>query len=544
MRIRKKLFCSFLIITLIPSILLVGTCKLIYQFQMQSVLELNDDEVVGVAKVLANPIQFMNSMTADIFATVKKEAASCDSMSDLVSLLKPYEKSMQKRYSFFILKYNDVYTYTGNDTAFEQIRDRIPSQEQLEATGDAGLYVSGENAFLIKAYPFSANTGKDAVIYAVTLVNGWLPALKAILVQFAISFLFIILFTAGILLLWIYGGIVRPLNELRKATHKMRDGDLDFSIDTTSQDEIGMLCQDFEEMRKYLKESNEIRLRYEKEMRELVSNISHDLKTPLTAIEGYSEGLLDGIATTPEKQDHYLRIIHTKAKEMALLVDELSESSKIENGIVPYHFRPVKVRDYFSDCIEELRMDLHVQNVTLQYKNHVSPEIRVIMDPEQVHRVINNIVGNSVKYFPTKEGTIWITVTEQQPTDSGPKEADVQRNEKSREKSSKDKKEKVLTPPPEPDKILVEIRDNGSGISAEALPHIFERLYRADASRHSSTGGSGLGLAIAKKIIEEHGGQIWATSEDGNGTSIFFTLCQEQPEEKMVSGLLDGKPFL
>lgn len=305
-----------------------------------------------------------------------------------------------------------------------------------------------------------------------------------------------------------------------------------------------MLCQDFEEMRKHLKEANEIRLRYETEMRELVGNISHDLKTPLTAIEGYSEGLLDGIATTPEKQERYLRIIHTKAKEMALLVDELSESSKIENGIVPYHFRLVKVADYFSDCIEDLRMDLHVQNVTLRYENHVAPDIRVVMDPEQVHRVINNIVGNSVKYFPTKEGTVWITVMEEPNTVSAPKEPEDHRSEKSKEKSSKDKK--VSTVPPNPGKILVEIRDNGSGISPEALPHIFDRLYRADASRHSSTGGSGLGLAIAKKIIEEHGGQIWSQSEEGQGTSIFFTLCKEQlePEEKTVSGLLGGKPFL
>lgn len=543
MRIRKKLFCSFLIITLIPSILLVGTCKLIYQFQLQSVLEL-DNEFVGVTKILSNPIQFMNSMTADAFATVKEKAPDCTSMSELISLLKPYEKSMQKRYSFFILKYNGIYTYNGNDTAFAQIRNRIPSEAQLADNGNTGLYVSGENSFLIKSYPFSSSNGSESVIYVVTMVNGWLPALKAILVQFAISFLFIILFTAGILLLWIYGGIVRPLNELRKATHKMRDGDLDFSIDTTSQDEIGILCQDFEELRKHLKESNEIRLRYEREMRELVSNISHDLKTPLTAIEGYSEGLLDGIATTPEKQERYLRIIHTKAKEMALLVDELSESSKIENGIVPYHFRLVKVVDYFRDCIEDLRMDLLVQNVTLRYENHVAPEIRVVMDPEQVHRVINNIVGNSVKYFPTKEGTVWITVTEEPSATSGSKEKEEHRNEKNRDKSSKDRK--TSTPPPTPGKILVEIKDNGSGISPEALPHIFDRLYRADASRHSGTGGSGLGLAIAKKIIEEHGGQIWAESEEGHGTSIFFTLYKEQlePEQKMVSGLLGGKPFL
>lgn len=544
MRIRKKLLCSFLIITLLPCMLLLGTCKIIYQFQLQSVMEL-DDDMISVTKVFSNPIHFMSNMTEDVFSKVKEMSEEdSEQLLDKDNLLK-YNNELSKRFSFLLVKKGDVYAYVGNEEEFEQISGRIPNSSQMKHMSEDAVYVGGENSFLIKAHEFRFLDGTSGVVYVVTLVSGWLPAIQAIFVQFIISFLFIILFTAAILILWIYRGIVRPLHVLRKATHRVQDGDLDFSIETKSKDEIGMLCRDFEEMRIHLKESNEMRLKYEEEMRELVSNISHDLKTPLTAIEGYSEGLLDGVAKSLEKQEKYIRIIHAKAREMARLVDELSESSKIENGIVPYNFQHVNVGQYFDDCVEELKIDLNVQGIALNYENEVPQDVRVEMDPEQIRRVINNVVGNSVKYFRQDNSSIGIRLLDEELMPENIDYEQEEKDEKAKQKSSgKEGKEKDVHAVSH--MVRVEIWDNGQGISEEALPHIFDRFYRADDSRHSSTGGSGLGLAIARKIINDHGGRIWATSKEGEGTHIFFTLCKEkmQPKEVCVSGLLGGRPFM
>ena len=144
--------------------------------------------------------------------------------------------------------------------------------------------------------------------------------------------------------------------------------------------------------------------------------------------------------------------------------------------------------DYFNDCVEEVGLDLESKNIKLNYTNMVSPDTVVIADPEQMKRVINNIVGNSIKYMNKPHGVIDIRILD------------------------------------EIDSIRVEIEDNGKGVSAKEIGRIFERFYRTDASRNSSQGGSGIGLSIVKKIIEDHVGYIWATSKENEGTCMHFVL--------------------
>ena len=299
----------------------------------------------------------------------------------------------------------------------------------------------------------------------------------------------IILIAAGFLLLsWVYASILRPLDELRRATKKIKDGNLDFTLEAEDDDEIGQLTQDFEEMRLRLKESQEEKLRSDRESKELISNIAHDLKTPLTAIQGYSEGILDGVASSPEKMEKYIRTIYNKANDMARLIDELNFYSKIETNRIPYHYTRLNVREYFDDCAEEIGLDMEGKGIGFSYQNTVEPDILVIGDPEQLRRVINNIVGNSVKYLDKTPGRLAIRVR-----DAG-------------------------------DFIECAIEDNGRGIAKQDLTRIFERFYRTDSSRNSSLGGSGIGLSIVKKIIEDHGGRIWASSVEGSGTTIHFLL--------------------
>ena len=298
-----------------------------------------------------------------------------------------------------------------------------------------------------------------------------------------------ILLIAGITLtFWVYQSILSPLNKLQEATKKIRDGNLEFTLDVDADDEIGHLCQDFEEMRMRLKESAEEKVQYDKESKELISNISHDLKTPITAIKGYVEGIRDGVADTPEKMDKYIKTIYNKAIDMDRLINELTTYSGIDNNRIPYNFHRINVADYFGDCVEEVGLDLEQRGIKLNYSNLVSPDTVVIADPEQMKKVINNIISNSVKYMDKPNGHIDIRILD------------------------------------EVDAIRVEIEDNGKGIAQKDLQKIFERFYRTDASRNSAQGGSGIGLSIVKKIIEDHGGYVWATAKEGEGTCMHFVL--------------------
>jgi signal transduction histidine kinase len=230
-----------------------------------------------------------------------------------------------------------------------------------------------------------------------------------------------------------------------------------------------------------------MQLQYEENRKELISNISHDLKTPITAIKGYVEGIKDGIADTPEKMDRYINTIYSKSCDMDNLINELFLFSKLDLKKVNFDFRSIDITAYLKDCIEELKFDLEKRKINLNY-NHIKKNIDVIADAQKLKRVIMNIIENSIKYMNKDNGKIDIILSE----------------------------EEAFT--------VIEVRDNGKGISNKALPFIFDRFYRGDSYRNTSNGGSGLGLAIAKQIIEEHGGQIWVQSEVNEGTSIFFTL--------------------
>ena len=318
------------------------------------------------------------------------------------------------------------------------------------------------------------------------------PQIREFLGEMLVSVILIMAMTCSFLMAWIYRSILTPIETLKKATRNIRDGNLDFEVEIGDDDEIGELCADFEEMRIRLKESTEEKVVFDSQNKELISNISHDLKTPITAVKGYVEGLLDRVADTPEKQKKYLRTIYNKANDMDRLINELTFYSKIDTNRIPYTFNKINVKEYFDDCFEDIGMEMSQQQISLSYDNKVAPDVMVIADAEQIKRVINNIVGNSVKYMDKPDKSIAIRVM-----DVG-------------------------------DFVQVEIEDNGRGIAAKDLPYIFDRFYRTDTSRNSSKGGSGIGLSIVHKVMEDHGGKVWATSREGEGTTMYFVLRKYQ----------------
>ena len=356
----------------------------------------------------------------------------------------------------------------------------------------ASLY--GFSRTQVKHVQESSSQAADSneMVYDISLAQSSSSQVKLMAKDMILTATIILVFTALSVGLWIYRSIAVPLVKLRKATQNIKEGNLDFVLEVEGKDEFSQLCQDFEEMRKRLKESTEEKILMDKENKELISNISHDLKTPITAVKGYVEGIMDGVADTPEKMNRYVRTIYNKTNEMDHLINELTFYSKIDTNRIPYTFSKLNVEDYFSDCAEELGLEMETKGIELVYANYVEKDVQVIADGEQIRRVIHNIVSNAIKYMEKPRGIIQLRVK-----DVG-------------------------------DFIQVEIEDNGKGIAAKDLPYIFDRFYRTDVSRNSSKGGSGIGLSIVKKIMEDHGGKVWATSRLGIGTIMYFVLRKYQ----------------
>lgn len=305
-----------------------------------------------------------------------------------------------------------------------------------------------------------------------------------------ISILVILILIAAVLTRWIGRGVFSPINELKIGMHEIANGNFDYSLTNETDGEIGELYENYENMRLKLKENVEMTMENEARNRELITNISHDLKTPITAVKGYVEGIMDGVADTPEKMDKYIKTIYNKANDMDRLINELTFYSRVDMNRIPYTFLRLNVAEYFNDCIEEVGLDLESKGIEINYSNMTDVDSRIIADPEQLKRVINNIISNSVKYKDSEKEKCIIDF-------------------------------RIID---EGDAIRIEIEDNGRGIPAKDLPFIFDRFYRSDASRNSSKGGSGIGLSIVKKIVEDHGGYIWATSKENEGTCMHFVI--------------------
>ena len=322
---------------------------------------------------------------------------------------------------------------------------------------------------ILLIYSINYETARD--------VDLWLTILACVIDVIAIVMWF-----------WIYKRILVPLDKMRIATKKIADGNFDYELDEKDFVEIPFLYNDFEKMRIKLKENEEEKILSENAARELVSNISHDLKTPLTAIRGYVEGILDGVASSPQKVRDYLTTIYNKTNYMTKLIDELLYYSRVSGNEFSYNFEKTNVKEFFDDYVKDLHLELDTIKINFSYSANVDADTVIDIDREQIKRALNNIVANAVKYMDKEDPEIHFRVKETM------------------------------------DAINIRISDNGRGIDEKDLPHIFERFYRSDASRNTKLGGSGIGLSIVKKVIENHEGSVVAMSKSGVGTDIDIVL--------------------
>jgi signal transduction histidine kinase len=281
--------------------------------------------------------------------------------------------------------------------------------------------------------------------------------------------------SAVLLILGLSRRILAPVEALTAAVRRMEAGDLSQRVEITSRDEIGELARAFNSMADGLARLEELR-------RNMVTDVAHELRTPLSNIQGYLEALQDGVVE-PEK--HIIDSLHAEAMLLNHLVDDLQELSLAEAGHLKLECQPVALTDIVDRAVEAVRPRAEAKGIRLQVD--LPEDLLVDVDPQRIGQVLRNLLDNALTHTPPG-GEVGVAARASNQW------------------------------------VEVSVRDTGTGIAAEDLPYVFERFYRADKSRSRATGGAGLGLAIARSLVEAHGGRIWVESTEGEGSTFTFAL--------------------
>ncbi|MEN6463091.1 MAG: HAMP domain-containing sensor histidine kinase [Syntrophomonas sp.] len=281
--------------------------------------------------------------------------------------------------------------------------------------------------------------------------------------------------------------VLKPIDKLQNGFVEIARGNYDVSIDPCCQNEFGQLIRSFNEMSYKLRESEKTNLEYEENRKNLIANISHDLKTPITSIQGYIEMIMDNELVQPDKINKYLKTIYNNTNYMNKLIDDLFLFSKLDIDKVDFNYEIINVRAFMGDLMDELRFELEEINAEFIYQDKMDQDSSVSIDGKRVHQAIKNILGNAVKYGPETDLKISVELFRKDDT------------------------------------ACLSITDNGPGIAQEKLPYIFDRFYRIDNERSKDLMSTGLGLAISKELIEAQGGKIMVSSFEETGSC--FTLC-------------------
>ncbi len=282
--------------------------------------------------------------------------------------------------------------------------------------------------------------------------------------------------------------VFQPIIALKNSVEEIARGNYDVKVQYNARNEIGLLVASFNEMAQKLGESERIKAEYEENRKDLIANISHDLKTPITSIQGYIEAILDDGGIPRENKNKYLRIIHNNVLYVNKLIDDLFLFSKLDLQKLDFQFEKVQIRAFMSDLTEELGLELEERRVRFFYTDQMEQDLPVRLDGKRIYQALRNIIGNALKYGPEEGLVIRVELVRQE------------------------------------DFACVRISDNGPGIPPDKLPYIFDRFYRIDNERTKDLMSTGLGLAIARELVEAHGGSITVFSRQGEGTCFTMTL--------------------
>ncbi|OPA78644.1 two-component sensor histidine kinase [Paenibacillus selenitireducens] len=482
MSIRIKLLLSYAAMLVIPLVITFFTALLLIVVFRGDLQTIREQYGVGAHRM------FEDQHVEGILKEMKRSVEKNPSILSDSSYLSDLDQELLRNKSNLIVRKDHRIIFTSPSIQQTEILDHLPAFEDSgHVERDEAVHI-GKQLISFGHFDFRFADQTPGSVIVVTTVNPLVNFAQKFFPILFITSIIILILTNTILTYFVSRSIIRPLQRLKNAMKRIEAGDLEFQVVPTSRDEIGELSVAFEQMRNQLQHSIHTQIQYEENRKELISNISHDLRTPLTAIRGYVDGLGDGIADTPEKRQKYIDIISSKAEEMDHLIDELFLYSKLDLNRLPFQFEIVDFHAFLLDLSEELAFDLGKQGVHYSSNITLEPETYVLIDRDKLKRVFANIMDNGLKYMDKTEKTIHLRA--------------------------------FMTT----DDVVIQMTDNGQGIEPDALPYVFERFYRADLSRNSHTGGSGLGLAITKQIMDGHEGTIQADSTVGESTCITMTL--------------------
>ena len=400
MKLKTRLMVAFLTVTVVPMLLIFMAFMGLSSYQTGEIRK-NYGLTEPVDILPANSMQIFSRLTESSQEEIREMIDEDPGAFEDRDYLDQLNEETLGKYAYTIVRKGEQIIYEGNPQDSREISpDELPSYGNGTESFEGGIYLDGDSQHLLKQIDFRFPDGEEGSLFLVSNVDELIPEVESMIREMLISGVLILCFTGAALTTWVYRSIWRPLGQLQQATKNIRDGNLDFTLEVEDEDdELGRLCQDFEEMRIRLKESAEEKVQYDKESKELISNISHDLKTPITAIKGYVEGIMDGVASSPEKLDKYIRTIYNKANDMDRLIDELTFYSKIDTNKIPYTFSKINVAEYFGDCVEEVGLDLEARGIELGYFNYVDRDVMIIADAEQILNGVPPERRNAEWYF-------------------------------------------------------------------------------------------------------------------------------------------------
>lgn len=319
------------------------------------------------------------------------------------------------------------------------------------------------------------------------LFGGLAPAIRIIAALFAV-----ISTASGItelvFLLRMDTRILRPLAGLETAARRIASGDFDVRVSTPHHPEMESFVRTFNGMAESLRENERLKKEYEENRKELIAGISHDLKTPVTAVLGYIDALYELAPGDREMSERYLSVIKSNTVYLNRLIDDLFLFSKLDIHKLDFNFETVVLNDYLRDLMEEFALDLEEHGIRFSYSDTLPAHTTARLDPKRFYRIVRNIVDNARRYGPQEGLAVAVSASAERGGSA------------------------VV-----PERFLLSIADNGPGIPEEKFAHIFERFYRTDAARTKCTEGTGLGLAIARELVEAHGGTIAARNAPAGG---------------------------
>lgn len=381
-------------------------------------------------------------------------------------------------YDLLVLKENRI-VYGDTNVHQKKIVEDFNSVEHTDSEPE--IFYHKKSTIVGK---YMEKSGSYVMAVHFTDEEWWISSFRNSFSSFFIAFIVIGAAAIGVLLLLssfftkkLSQKIMQPLDALVKGAKRIQDGNLKENIIYEGDEEFENVCNTFNDMQEAMLQNREQRLKDEKARTDMVTGISHDLRTPLTSIRGYIKGVLDGVAGTEEKKMIYLQTAYEATGEMDVLLQKLFDFSRLESGQMPFHMIKGDLSELIASyvALREVGLEGKQVEITFDKESEVLPDIN--MDIEQIRRIFDNLLENSIKYAEMLPVKIRIYIYE--------------------EKSN----------------VIMEWSDNGKGVPEEKLDSIFERFYRCDEARTKK--GSGVGLYVVKYIVEQHGGDVTAQNKDG-----------------------------